>query len=68
MGRSSAVQFAVTVVAAVVIGVPLETLLTPPDPYTQLLSLGVLLVVSLPIAYSLCYRGGCGSLGARVDQ
>ncbi|MGB9931466.1 DUF7534 family protein [Haloarcula amylolytica] len=68
MSRSAAVQFAVTVVAAVLIGVPLATVLTPPDPYTQLLSLGALLVVTLPVAYYLSYRGGYESLRTRVDQ
>jgi len=68
MSRSAAVQFAVTVVTAVLIGVPLATVLTPPDPYTQLLSLGALLVVTLPVAYYLSYRGGYESLRTRVDQ
>jgi len=68
MSSSSALQFAVTVVAAVVIGVPLATLLTPPDPYTQLLSLGLLLVVAVPVAYSLSYRGGYAALRGWVDQ
>lgn len=64
MGSSPLRQFAVTVVAAVVVGVPLVTVLTPPDPYTQLLSLGVLLVVTLPVAYYRSYKGGYESLRA----
>lgn len=61
-------QFAVTVVTAVVIGVPLAILRAPPDPYTQLLTLGLLLVVALPVAYYRSYRGGYESLKALVDQ
>jgi len=68
MGSSPVIQFAVTVVAAVGIGVPLAALLAPPDPYTQLLTLGLLLVVTLPVAYHLSYRGGYESLRARVEQ
>ena len=68
MGSSPVIQFAVTVVAAVGIGVPLAALFAPPDPYTQLLTLGLLLVVTLPVAYHLSYRGGYESLRARVEQ
>lgn len=57
IGSSPIVQFAVTVVTAVVV-VPLATVLTPPDPYTQLLTLGLLLIASLPVAYALSYGGG----------
>ena len=56
-----------TVVAAVVVGVPLAALLTPPDPYTQVFALGLLLVVTLPVAYALSYGGGYEALRAR-DQ
>jgi hypothetical protein len=57
----------VTLVAAVVVGVPLAALLTPPDPYTQVFALGLLLVVTLPVAYALSYGGGYEALRAR-DQ
>ncbi|GCF14823.1 hypothetical protein Harman_27580 [Haloarcula mannanilytica] len=57
-----------TVVAAVVIGVPLATLLAPPDPYTQLFTLGLLLVVAVPVGYYLSYRGGYESLSVRFDR
>jgi Sec-independent protein secretion pathway component TatC len=67
MGSSPLRQFAVTVVAAVVVGVPLAALLTPPDPYTQVLALGLLLAVTLPVAYALSYGGGYEALRAR-DQ
>ncbi|MFU1780526.1 hypothetical protein ACM16X_03990 [Haloarcula japonica] len=68
MGGSSALQFAVTVLTAGVVGVPLAVLLTPPDPYTQLFALGILLAMTLPAAYYLSYGGGYESLRVRVQQ
>ncbi|WP_336337105.1 DUF7534 family protein [Haloarcula brevis] len=68
MGSSPLIQFAVTVAAAAVVSVPLAALLTPPDPYTQLLAVGLLLAVTLPVAYYLSYGGGYASLGAWVER
>ncbi|WP_435346019.1 DUF7534 family protein [Haloarchaeobius sp. HRN-SO-5] len=61
-------RFVVTVVVASMVMLLLSAILTPPDPISQLLTLGVLLIVTLPIAYHLSYRGGFKSISKRVNR
>ncbi len=60
-------RFVVTVVGATMVIFTLSAILAPPDPFTQLLAVGLLVIITLPIAYYLSYRGGFGSISMRVN-
>ncbi len=55
--------FLLTLLAIDAVGLVLGGLLATPDPFTQLLILGPLLVVAPVLAYWLVYRGGFERLG-----
>jgi ABC-type iron transport system FetAB permease component len=65
---SSFARFVVTVVVAFTVVFLLSAIFTPPDPISQLLTVGLLTVVALPIAYYLSYRGGFRSISKRVNR
>lgn len=62
MVDSALARFVVTSIVAFLVAVPVAALLTPPDPFLQLLAVVALMVVALPVAYFLSYRGGDDSL------
>jgi Sec-independent protein secretion pathway component TatC len=65
MALSRPVQFVVTILVALFVIFPLSALLTPPDPFTQLIVAGVLMLVALAVAYYLSYGGGYESIRDR---
>ncbi|AHG00781.1 hypothetical protein HALLA_07210 [Halostagnicola larsenii XH-48] len=67
MPDSVFVRFVITAAVASVFVFTLTTLLLPPDPISQLLAGGLLVVVVLPISFLLSYGGGYESLAKRVD-
>ena len=55
--------FLLTLLGIDVVGLALAALFTAPDPLTQLLFLGPLLVAAPVLSYWLVYRGGWARLG-----
>lgn len=68
MSDSPFARFVVTVVGATMVIFILSVTFAPPDPFTQLLTVGLLVIITLPIAYYLSYRGGFGSISMRVNR
>lgn len=68
MSDSRFARFVITVVVASIVIVFLSAILTPPDPFTQLLTVGLLVVITLPIAYYLSYKGGFESISKRANR
>lgn len=67
MIHSSLSRFVVTVLVALMLSFVLAALLSPPDPFSQLTITGLLMVIALPLAYYLSYRGGYESLAKRIS-
>lgn len=68
MTLSTRTRFAVTALFALGLVAPLTALLTPPDPFTQLLAAGVLSVAATALAYMLSYGGGYRILSSLVNR
>lgn len=68
MALSTRTQFAVTALVALGLVVPLTALLTPPDPFTQLLVAGALAVGATALAYALSYGGGYRTLSSLANR
>ncbi|MBV0900725.1 DUF7534 family protein [Haloarcula salina] len=68
MALSTRTQFAVTALVALGLVVPLTALLTPPDPFTQLLAAGALAVAGTVLAYALSYGGGYRALSSLANR
>lgn len=62
MVGSPRIRFTVSIVLALAIVYPLGAVLTPPDPVSQLLAVGLLMGVAVPVAYGLSYQGGYEAL------
>ncbi len=65
--ESSFARFVATVLGVLFFAQLIDGLFIPPDPFTQLLFIGPVIVVALPVAYYLSYRGGYERLATRVD-
>ena len=61
-------QFLWLLAALVTAGFAVAAVATPPDPYSQLRALAVLLPVALVGAYLLAYRGGYDRLKRATDR
>ncbi|WP_424003265.1 hypothetical protein ACOZ4I_03990 [Haloarcula salina] len=68
MALSIRTQFAVTALVALAFVLPLSAVLTPPDPYTQLLAAGVLTAAAMTLAYALSYGGGYRALSSLTNR
>ena len=55
--------FLLTLLGIDTVGLALGALFTPPDPFTQVLFLGPLLVAAPVLSYWLVYRGGFERFG-----
>lgn len=53
MQNSPTVRRVVSLLVALLIALPIASVLAPPDPYTQLLYVGILLVLAYPVATQL---------------
>lgn len=62
MLESSMARFALTLFVALVVAFTVAAIVSPPDPYSQLIVAGVLMAIALPVAYYLSYRGGYDSI------
>lgn len=58
MDYTNAVQFLCTTVALWMLAIVISAIIAPPDPFTQLLYTGPLLVLAPGISYLLSYSGG----------
>lgn len=68
MVGSSRIRFTVSIVVALAIVFLLGAILTPPDPVSQLLTVGLLMGVAVPVAYGLSYRGGYEVLARHMSR
>ena len=58
MTLSPRIQFFILEALLIYAGFAIAAVLTPPDPYSQLLTAVVLLAVTVPVSYWLVYKRG----------
>ncbi|MFC6826174.1 DUF7534 family protein [Halopelagius fulvigenes] len=58
MNQSLWTRFLLVSATPVALGFAVSALLTPPDPYTQILTIPVILLVVVPLSYWVVYKRG----------
>ncbi|RDI71018.1 DUF7534 family protein [Halopelagius longus] len=58
MNQSLWTRFLLVSVTLVTLGFVVSAFLTPPDPYTQILTVPVILLVAIPLSYWIVYKRG----------
>ncbi|MXR40663.1 hypothetical protein GRX01_04780 [Halobaculum sp. WSA2] len=58
MNNPLLIRFLIFAVLLVSLGFAIGAMLTPPDPFTQLLTVPVILLVTIPLSYWVVYKRG----------